>query len=329
MYFSTAQVCGMGGGGHSCGEQEREPPPMCATYLPEARKKQTSITSMFSASAPKPHLPVSEDASASISAAPQAIHASAPPPPLLRGAGGQHAVLGLQRPGEQRASRAGAASARTGKTTKQGLSEAATAARKRRGEDSPAQSSPSEWAELSYQGAKAAPAAPAAPCNSLMSFFVRHSAPKPADAVEAASHYVAAVADEPATNDVLHALPTHEGEAATRGADGCAAPRGHAETRGEVPPLAAAEQWGKILCMNKTSKARPGATAPSYLSHKEQKAFLALANSAPLCPGHGEPSIQRVVQKPGPNQGRRFWVCARPNGAPGHAAARCDFFKWC
>ena len=27
---------------------EREPPAMCATFLPEARSKQTSITSMFS-----------------------------------------------------------------------------------------------------------------------------------------------------------------------------------------------------------------------------------------------------------------------------------------
>jgi len=91
----------------------------------------------------------------------------------------------------------------------------------------------------------------------------------------------------------------------------------------------AAAAWSNILCMKKQAASRPPASAPTYLSSKEQKAFLATAAEAPLCPGHSEPTIQRLVQKPGANQGRRFWVCARPNGAAGLAAARCDFFKWC
>ena len=48
----------------------------------------------------------------------------------------------------------------------------------------------------------------------------------------------------------------------------------------------------------------------------------------PNCPGHGEPAVERMVKKPGPNKGRRFYVCARPAGAKSDPASRCDFFKW-
>lgn len=36
-----------------------------------------------------------------------------------------------------------------------------------------------------------------------------------------------------------------------------------------------------------------------------------MQNSIPLCKGHKEPCIARVVKKQGPNFGRRFYVCAR------------------
>lgn len=36
-----------------------------------------------------------------------------------------------------------------------------------------------------------------------------------------------------------------------------------------------------------------------------------MQNSIPLCKGHKEPCVARVVKKPGPNYGRRFYVCAR------------------
>jgi len=47
----------------------------------------------------------------------------------------------------------------------------------------------------------------------------------------------------------------------------------------------------------------------------------------PLC-HHGEPTTQRKVVKPGESIGRSFFVCARPEGAQGDPAARCNFFKW-
>ncbi|XP_030403227.1 DNA-(apurinic or apyrimidinic site) lyase 2 isoform X7 [Gopherus evgoodei] len=48
----------------------------------------------------------------------------------------------------------------------------------------------------------------------------------------------------------------------------------------------------------------------------------------PCCPGHREPCALRTVRKPGPNRGRRFYICARPPGRRSDPRARCDFFRW-
>ncbi|KAL9257434.1 DNA-(apurinic or apyrimidinic site) endonuclease 2-like protein [Drosera capensis] len=50
--------------------------------------------------------------------------------------------------------------------------------------------------------------------------------------------------------------------------------------------------------------------------------------SIPLCVGHKEPCVARVVKKQGPNFGRRFYVCARAEGPASNPETRCDFFKW-
>ncbi|KAH9307712.1 hypothetical protein KI387_035623, partial [Taxus chinensis] len=43
-----------------------------------------------------------------------------------------------------------------------------------------------------------------------------------------------------------------------------------------------------------------------------QKIQNLMSSSVPLCEGHGEPCVARVVKKEGPNIGRGFYVCARP-----------------
>lgn len=57
----------------------------------------------------------------------------------------------------------------------------------------------------------------------------------------------------------------------------------------------------------------------------------------PRCTGHNEDCVELITKKPGANQGRRFWICARPVG-PGSESKngahrevnefRCSFFKW-
>ena len=49
----------------------------------------------------------------------------------------------------------------------------------------------------------------------------------------------------------------------------------------------------------------------------------------PLCSGHNEECVKRTVKKEGPNLGRHFYCCARPEGHKTNPEARCQFFKWC
>ncbi|KAJ9172672.1 hypothetical protein P3X46_015886 [Hevea brasiliensis] len=53
-----------------------------------------------------------------------------------------------------------------------------------------------------------------------------------------------------------------------------------------------------------------------------------MQNSMPLCKGHKEPCVARIVKKPGPTFGRRFYVCARAEGPVSNPEANCGFFKW-
>ena len=52
------------------------------------------------------------------------------------------------------------------------------------------------------------------------------------------------------------------------------------------------------------------------------------SGKAPLCKGHRESCVLRTVKKEGPNNGRRFYVCARPQGAKTNIEARCQHFEW-
>ncbi|KAL0726103.1 hypothetical protein Bca4012_022196 [Brassica carinata] len=53
-----------------------------------------------------------------------------------------------------------------------------------------------------------------------------------------------------------------------------------------------------------------------------------MQNSIPLCKGHREACVARVVKKPGPTFGRRFYVCSRAEGPSSNPEANCGYFKW-
>ncbi|CAI9110936.1 OLC1v1011046C1 [Oldenlandia corymbosa var. corymbosa] len=48
-----------------------------------------------------------------------------------------------------------------------------------------------------------------------------------------------------------------------------------------------------------------------------------MQSSIPLCKGHKEPCVTRIVKKAGPNLGRRFYVCARAEGPASNPEANC------
>ncbi|XP_042701719.1 DNA-(apurinic or apyrimidinic site) endonuclease 2 isoform X2 [Chrysemys picta bellii] len=75
------------------------------------------------------------------------------------------------------------------------------------------------------------------------------------------------------------------------------------------------------LTMGQAAGTEPSSTA-------RWRAVLPGPAPPPCCPAHGEPCALRTVRKPGPNRGRRFYVCARPPGRPNDPRARCDFFRW-
>ncbi|KAI8391237.1 Endonuclease/exonuclease/phosphatase [Radiomyces spectabilis] len=52
--------------------------------------------------------------------------------------------------------------------------------------------------------------------------------------------------------------------------------------------------------------------------------------SAPRCRVHNEPCKELKVNKKGPNQGRRFYICSRPVGPEDGPVEqfRCNFFQW-
>lgn len=58
------------------------------------------------------------------------------------------------------------------------------------------------------------------------------------------------------------------------------------------------------------------------------KTILTGPRPAPLCSGHKEPCVLRTVKVKGPNQGKQFYCCAKPQGHSSNPQARCNFFKW-
>ncbi|KAK8201977.1 Class II abasic (AP) endonuclease [Zalaria obscura] len=66
---------------------------------------------------------------------------------------------------------------------------------------------------------------------------------------------------------------------------------------------------------------------------KESWGTLFRKPAPPLCEGHSEPCKSMLTKKKGENQGRSFWMCARPLGPSGAKEKgtqwRCGTFVWC
>lgn len=58
-----------------------------------------------------------------------------------------------------------------------------------------------------------------------------------------------------------------------------------------------------------------------------QALFQRANDKIPTCK-HGEPAKKQVVRKAGPNQGRYFFSCQRPEGPRSNPMANCGFFQW-
>lgn len=90
-----------------------------------------------------------------------------------------------------------------------------------------------------------------------------------------------------------------------------------------------------IFCNTKPDTAEKSLKSSEKFSSKTSKSASAFWKSVlkgpeptPLCSGHNEPSLLRTVKKEGPNLGRQFYVCCRPEGHKTNPEARCSFFQW-
>ncbi|KAG7520713.1 DNA-(apurinic or apyrimidinic site) lyase 2 [Solea senegalensis] len=70
------------------------------------------------------------------------------------------------------------------------------------------------------------------------------------------------------------------------------------------------------------SNTNPGASLGFW------KSLLHGPPQPPSCKVHGEACVLRTVKKEGPNMGKQFFVCARPQGHASNPDARCNFFAW-
>lgn len=71
-----------------------------------------------------------------------------------------------------------------------------------------------------------------------------------------------------------------------------------------------------------TTAAKKGASSVFW------KSVLRGPPPPPSCKAHGEPCVLRTVKKEGPNMGKQFFVCCRPQGHASNPEARCNFFAW-
>lgn len=94
--------------------------------------------------------------------------------------------------------------------------------------------------------------------------------------------------------------------------------------------------------LSQTSPSQSGSSSESSAANRvgASLAWGAIFSPAPapLCRNHSEPCRAWTVNKPGPNHGRKFWLCNRPVG-PGYEKSgrakgdvnpeyRCSFFVW-
>lgn len=81
-------------------------------------------------------------------------------------------------------------------------------------------------------------------------------------------------------------------------------------------------QHTPIMCLTPQPPAKMGSSSGFW------KSVLHGPPPPPSCKVHKEPCVLRTVKKDGPNMGRQFFVCARPQGHTSNPEARCNFFQW-
>ncbi|SCU91303.1 LADA_0F09186g1_1 [Lachancea dasiensis] len=75
-----------------------------------------------------------------------------------------------------------------------------------------------------------------------------------------------------------------------------------------------------------STRVTPAPLVPANRSESFFTMLNGMLEKPPQCK-HNENAIMRT-SKTSANPGKKFWVCARPNGAPADSEASCGFFQW-
>lgn len=90
----------------------------------------------------------------------------------------------------------------------------------------------------------------------------------------------------------------------------------------ETKPVCVERNTAKLEPSVGTTAAKKGASSVFW------KSVLCGPPPPPSCKAHREPCVLRTVKKEGPNMGKQFFVCCRPQGHASNPDARCNFFAW-
>lgn len=90
----------------------------------------------------------------------------------------------------------------------------------------------------------------------------------------------------------------------------------------ETKPVCVETNKAELKASAGTTAAKKGASSVFW------KSVLCGPPPPPSCKVHREPCVLRTVKKEGPNMGKQFFVCCRPQGHASNPEARCNFFAW-
>ena len=83
----------------------------------------------------------------------------------------------------------------------------------------------------------------------------------------------------------------------------------------DVQHQAAVDQVDEAVVPEEEFDSKERGSSPNTASQQWTSIFT--RKGPPLCDAHGTPCVELVTKKPGPNLGRRFWICSKPVG-PGY-----------
>ncbi|KAM8829919.1 DNA-(apurinic or apyrimidinic site) endonuclease 2 [Synchiropus picturatus] len=101
-----------------------------------------------------------------------------------------------------------------------------------------------------------------------------------------------------------------------------------ASVKGETDPSNKRVKDSSEVSKLQTAPRSPAGHSKKGASMDFWKSVLHGPPPPPSCKAHGEPCVLRTVKKEGPNLGKQFFVCARPQGHASNPEARCNYFAW-